>query len=63
MDLTAQVGAVVGTSVLLYYITAPKKQNSDDVLELPPWEVQSTIARDRHIRSKFKKRRGGVWYE
>jgi hypothetical protein len=58
MDLTAQVTAVVGTSALLYYITAPKK-SCQDGLALPPWEVQSTLARDRLVRSKFKKRGGG----
>lgn len=55
-NLTAQVSAVVGTSALLYYITAPRKHQNEDIV-LTPWEEHSTIAQTRKIRSKFQKRR------
>ncbi|KAG7345372.1 hypothetical protein IV203_032903 [Nitzschia inconspicua] len=51
--LTASVGAVLGTSALLYFITAPR-QRDDEELRLTPWEEHSTIARTRHIRDKFQ---------
>ena len=56
MDLTAQVGAVVGTSALLYYMTAPRRQSPDEV-HLRPWEEESTLARTRRIRNKFQKKK------
>ena len=62
MDLTAQVGAVVGTSALLYFMTAPRQQECPDGNPLcltTPWEEESTLARTRRIRDKFQKKKSG----
>ena len=58
-QLTATVGAVVGTSALLYFMTAPRQRHRDDVLHLTPWEEHSSIARSRKFCDKFQKRKGG----
>jgi hypothetical protein len=59
LTVTASVGAVVGTSVLLYFMTAPRRRHRDDSIHLTPWEEHSSIARSRKFRDQFQKRRGG----
>jgi hypothetical protein len=58
-QLTASVGAIVGTSALLYFMTAPCQRHRNGDLHLTPWEEQSSITRSRKFCDKFRKRRGG----